>query len=123
MKLPPFKSKGWPAIVWWVLVIGVSIYSILPNRSLPEYAHFDHACRFLAFAVLAFLPFLAFPRLRNAVYLSLLMAVLGLLLEEFRKSVPGRHYSVANMIVNDSGVILGFVTGMALRYSRRNGRK
>lgn len=123
MKFPLFQSKRWLAVIWWVLVICVSIYLVLPNRSLPEYAHFDEACRFLTFAVLAFLPFLAFPRLRNAVYLSLLMAVLGLILEEFRKSVPGRHYSVANMIVNDSGVILGFVTGMALRYSRRNGRK
>lgn len=124
MKLTLPQSKGWLAITWYILVAAVSVYLILPNRSLPEYGHFDDVCRFMAFAVLAFLPFFAFPRLRNSIYLSLMMAVLGLLLEQFRESVPGRHYSITNMIINDSGVIFGFVVGAALRYrSRTGGRK
>lgn len=123
MKLPPLRSRTSLAILWGILTAAVSVYLVLPNRSLPEVAHFDDICRFSAFAVLSFLPFLAFPRLRNAIYLSLFMAILGLTLEQYRQSVPGRHYSVANMLINDSGVILGFAIGMLLRYSRRDGKK
>lgn len=122
MKLPFSRPKGWLVIAWLLMVAGVSIYLTLPNRSLPEAGHFDQICRFLAFAVLAFLPFQAFPRLRNSVYLSLLVAVLGLVLEEFRKSIPGRHYSVMNMLVNNGGVVVGFAIGILVRYIRLGGK-
>jgi VanZ family protein len=102
--------------LWLVVLAAVCVESLIPYGSLPS-GKFPTGlvARVAVFFLLAFLPMVDFPRLRNAIYASLSMALVGFALKYLQQSIPGRHYEAADMVANNLGVMLGFVVGFVMR--------
>ena len=99
--------------VLWVISIGVVCYlSLKPRIEFPiDFKGADLAYHALAYLWLSFLPFFVFwDRKRGLVY-ALLMIPLGIALEFGQTFVPGRNFSVFDMIANSVGTILGVMCG------------
>jgi VanZ family protein len=75
----------------------------------------DKLAHCLAYAWLAVLPFFGFVRLRAAFTAAFLMVPLGIGLEFAQRHVPGRDFSVADMIADSAGVVLGIVMARYMR--------
>jgi VanZ family protein len=61
-----------------------------------------------------------FPRLRQALYAALSMALVGFVLKYLQQSIPGRHYSADDMVANNVGVLLGIVVGFIVRIRKES---
>ena len=68
----------------------------------------------LAYLWLSVLPFFIIERIRVASAVALLMILLGIALEFGQTLVPGRFFSVWDIIANSSGVALGVLSGRYL---------
>ena len=99
-------------IVWWTSIAGVVAGSLLPvdtgNQLVPNADKIEHL---LGYTWLAVLPWGVFPTVRQACRASLAMFVLGAALELAQAFVPGRYASVADIIANGTGVMLGLGLG------------
>jgi VanZ family protein len=103
-------------LLWLVVLAAVCVESLIPYGSLPsERFPTGLVARVVVFFLLAFLPMYDFPRLRNAIYAALSMALVGFALKYLQQSIPGRHYEAADMVANNVGVMLGFVGGFVMR--------
>ncbi len=93
---------------WFLSIILVSYLSLTPRLEIPcPFTGVDKVGHFLAYAWLAILPFLGFERTRTAFTGAFLMIPLGIGLEFAQRHVPGRDFSVADMIADSAGVALG----------------
>ena len=87
------------------MVIGLSLY---PKLELPyEFNNADKIAHLLAYLWLSALPFFAFRTIRAALAGAWGMVPLGIGLEFAQSYVPGRSFSVADMIADCLGVALG----------------
>ena len=97
----------------WVLSIAVVAYlSLSPKIDLPlVFSGFDKVYHSLAYLWLAVIPFLGFQSLKIALAGALLMIPFGIGLEYAQDLVHGRFFSVADMVANGTGVVLGMALG------------
>ena len=72
----------------------------------------------LGYLWLAVIPFFGFERFKTALVGAFSMFLLGIGLEYVQNFVPGRLFSVADMIANSIGVILGISFGLYLKPKR-----
>ena len=96
-------------LIVWFISIGTVIYlSIIPRIELPfGFKWDDKVHHFLAYLWLSALPFLGFRRLKLGLTGAVLMIPLGIGLEFAQHFVPGRFFSIFDMIINTIGVISG----------------
>jgi VanZ family protein len=96
-------------IAWLAAVAFVVAMSLRPEPEMPmPFDEADKLYHFAGYAVLAFLPFLAF-RGWAALCAASSMIVLGAALELGQSFVPGRSASLADIAANTAGVLLGIV--------------
>jgi VanZ family protein len=100
-----------------LLVIGISL---LPGNDLLDIEPWETLEHVVAYAVLAFVGMLAFPRLRETVLLAVFLPALGILIEVCQLIVPGRSADISDAIANTVGVALVLVPLLTLRALRRH---
>jgi len=97
-------------VVWLFSIVLVGWLSLTPRIEIPyQFSGADKLAHCLTYAWLAILPFFAFARMRAALAEALLMVPLGIGLEFAQRHVPGRDFSVADMIADSVGVALGII--------------
>ena len=103
--------------VVWVLSIALVAYlSLSPQIDLPfGFKGIDKVYHSLAYLWLAVIPFLGFQTFKIALAGALLMIPFGIGLEYAQDYVHGRFFSVADMVANGTGVVLGMILGKYLK--------
>lgn len=106
-------------IVAWIISIGtVSYLSVVPQLELPFYFRWsDKLYHFLAYSWLSVLPFFGFASAKKALAWALFMILLGIGLEFAQGFVPGRLFSIWDMIANSLGTSAGIFCGMSIKTS------
>ena len=101
----------------WIISIGmVSYLSLTPRIEFPlEFWSADKVYHAISYLWLSFLPFFVFERVKMALAGALSVTILGFGLEFFQAFVPGRFFSIADMIANSSGATIGIFFGRYLR--------
>jgi len=101
----------------WVLSIALVAYlSLSPQIDLPfGFKGIDKVYHSLAYLWLAVIPFLGFQSIKIALVGALLMIPFGIGLEYAQDYVHGRFFSVADMVANGTGVVLGMTLGKYLK--------
>ena len=104
-------------IMVWILSIGtVSYLSLIPQTEFLCYFRWsDKLYHFLAYVWLSALPFFGFAGTKKALKWSLLMILLGIGLEFAQSFVPGRLFSIWDMVANSLGASTGILGGMHIR--------
>jgi VanZ family protein len=107
-------------IVVWIISIGtVSYLSVIPQVDFPFYFRWsDKLYHFLAYFCLSVLPFFGLASAKKALAWALLMIPLGIGLEFAQDFVPGRLFSIWDMIANSLGASAGIFCGMSIRTGR-----
>lgn len=100
----------------WVVSIGVVCYlSLQPEVEFPlDFERADLAYHTLTYFWLSFLPFVIFGDGKRRLLAAFLMIPLGVVLEIGQSFVPGRTFSVLDMVANSCGTLLGVVCGKYL---------
>lgn len=116
----PETSITWPVQALWVLSMSlVAWLSLTPRIEVPlHFSGADKVAHCLAYAWLAILPFFGCGRMRSAFTGSLLMVPLGMGLEFAQNYVPGRDFSVLDMVANTTGVALGIFAALCVKKKR-----
>jgi len=109
------KSGKWfrPILfLWGVSICAVVFLSLLPRVELPvDFWNADKLYHCAAYGWLALLAVMGFADRRTALCVALSMILLGLLLEVGQYFIPGRMFSVLDILANMLGVILGIFLG------------
>ena len=109
------KSDKWsrPILILWGVSIGAVVFlSLVPRVELPvDFWNADKLYHCAAYGWLALLPVIGFAVRRTALYAALSAILLGILLEVGQYFVPGRMFSVPDILANMLGVILGIFLG------------
>ena len=100
-----------------LLVIGISL---LPGSDLLDIEPWETLEHVVAYAVLAFVGTLAFPRPRETALLAFFLPALGILIEVCQLIVPGRSADISDAIANTVGVGLVLVPLLTFRALRRH---
>jgi len=102
-------------MLWGLLVGMIALGSLLPSvgmhTEIVDAYLGDHWVHFLAYAVVSFLPWLAWKR-NTALALSTGMAALGAGLEIVRSIVEVRSPDVQYIVINALGVAAGILLGL-----------
>lgn len=101
-----------------VAAIAVIVGSLLPADTLPPVGASDTHQHLAAYAVLAALAWNAFPMRRAALWLMLLLPLLGIALEFAQTVVPGRTAEVGDAVAGGLGAYLVLIP-MLLRCQRK----
>jgi len=113
------KSDKWsrPILILWGVSIGAVVFlSLVPRVELPvDFWNADKLYHCAAYGWLALLPVIGFADRRTALYAALSAILLGILLEVGQYFVPGRMFSVPDILANMLGVILGIFLGRFIR--------
>lgn len=107
----------------WLLSVGLVVaLSLLPDAAPPSsIPDSDKVCHFIAYSWLSGLAYMAWPR-NNAWVLAWAALGLGIALEFCQLMVPGRSFSVFDMLANASGVAFGWWLGSRLLHKVKLGR-
>lgn len=93
-------------------MVAVVFLSLVPRVELPvDFWNADKLFHCAAYGWLALLPVIGFADRRTALAAALSMILLGLLLEVGQYFIPGRMFSVFDILANTLGVILGVLPG------------
>ena len=108
---------SWPAIIWALIVL---VLTLMPGKAIPDVGFFnaDKLVHFFIFGfqmILTSFALVKIARLKakpeNPVLFAGVFSVLfGIMIEFIQNYVPGRSFSIADMIANTIGVILGYFT-------------
>jgi VanZ family protein len=96
--------------VWLFSIVLIACLSLAPRIEIPyQFSGADKLAHCLTYAWLAILPFFGSASMRAALTQAFLMVPLGIALELAQRYIPGRDFSVADMIANSVGVALGII--------------
>jgi VanZ family protein len=99
-------------IIWAGSVCTVIFLSLVPKVEFPvDFWNADKLYHLIAYCWLSILPLAGYSERKTALKLSVSMIFLGILLEIAQFYIPGRTFSVADIIMNTIGVILGVFIG------------
>ncbi len=108
------------AVVWLGILAIVLVESLVPYGSPSLAQHYgDIVLHLICFFFLAFLPTANAVRIRQGLFLALLMAVLGAGVEMAQLYIPGRDCSPADIFTNNIGVMLGVGVGGLWRWKQK----
>ena len=108
--------SGFIQVVWILSIALVTYLSLSPQIDLPfGFKGIDKVYHSLAYLWLAAIPFLGFQSITMALAGALLMIPFGIGLEYAQEYVHGRFFSVADMVANGAGVVLGMTLGRYLK--------
>ena len=108
-----------PFIAWILSIASISYLSLLPRFEVPlTFVWDDKVYHTLAYLWLSVLPFFSIERIKMASVAAFLMILLGIGLEFAQTLVPGRVFSVWDIIANSCGVVLGVLCGRYLLAKR-----
>ncbi len=103
-------------LIWIISIAFVSYLSLIPHVEFPlDFWSADLVYHALAYAWLSVLPFFVFMQLRAAQTGAVIMILLGTGLEFLQMFIPGRFFSVADMIANGFGAGAGLFFGRYLK--------
>jgi VanZ family protein len=117
---------GWAAAVRQVAravflasLLAVIVLSLLPQAEVPQLGISDKLEHFAAYAGLALLGGIGFPRGRWQVLLPVLLIALGIALEFLQHLAPGRASEVADALANGLGASAGGALAAIVRSGGR----
>ena len=115
----------WPTLVWTLFIL---ILTLIPGSSLPSVSFFqiDKLVHIFFFSVLMILSSYSFNRLKgnrhfqlNYLLVAFLYCMcLGVLIEVLQLLVPGRDFSLADIIANMIGAAIGYLIYKVLQEQR-----
>ncbi len=102
-------------------LIAIAMVSVLPREVLPEAGISDKLGHFAAYGALALLGWLAFAEeiVRRRVMIALVLY--GAVLEGLQSFIPGRFFSIGDMIANGLGVAAVYGGLMVIANKRGTG--
>ena len=104
---------------WVISIILVVCLSLMPRIEMPyQFGGADKVAHCLAYAWLAILPFFGFAKMRAAFTGAFLMVPLGIGIEFAQQHVPGRDFSILDMVADSAGVALGIVVARWVKNKR-----
>jgi VanZ family protein len=111
----PFIQRS--ILLVWIASVAIVIYlSLYPSLEIPyDFMDADKIVHFLAYLWLAALPFFAFQVPKTALAGALCMLPLSTGLEIAQHYVPGRCFSVADLVANCLGVMMGIWLARAVK--------
>jgi hypothetical protein len=110
MTYPGNKASWVLKAVWFLSIAFVGYLSLAPRVEIPcQFSGADKLAHCLAYAWLAGLPIFALGKRELAFLGATLMLPFGIGLEVAQAYVPGREFSVADMIADAAGVVLGMI--------------
>lgn len=116
MKVPWCSFPKFAIVVWIISIAAVSYLSLIPQVEFPFYFRCsDKLYHFLAYFWLSVLPFFGLANAKKSLAWALLMILLGIALEFAQAFVPGRLFSIWDMIANSLGASAGIFCGMSIR--------
>jgi VanZ family protein len=119
MKVHWYSFPRFVIIVWIISIGTVSYLSLTSQAEFPFYFRWsDKLYHFLAYFWLSVLPFFGFASKKRALAWAPLMILLGIGLEFAQGFVPGRLFSIWDMIANSVGASTGILCGMSIRTAR-----
>lgn len=101
------KLRGVARAIFLASVAGVSVLSLVPQREVPQFGIGDKIEHFGAYAGLALLGALAFPRGRGPIHVPLFLILMGIILEFLQQFSPDRAPDVADAVADALGVAAG----------------
>lgn len=120
MRNPENTMKWTVKIAWFISMILVGYLSLTPYIDIPcPFSGTDKIVHLLGYAWLAILPFFAFAKTGTAFTGAFLMVPLGIGLEFAQRYVPGREFSIPDMMANSAGVVSGIVLARYAAKGRR----
>ena len=106
-------------IFWWCALVAVTIASLLPNMGPPTTPFFEigldkfiHLATYLALAAVPAAFFRSGSPLAGSIFL---VAALSVGIELAQNLVPGRLFSLGDVVANLLGAFLGAMTGLYFR--------
>jgi hypothetical protein len=109
-------AKGFVSALWGVSIGAVCYVSLIPRVEFPlDFEGADLVYHALAYLWLSFLPFFVFGTGKRGLLAAFLMIPLGIILELGQTFVPGRTFSILDMVANSCGTILGTLCGKYVR--------
>jgi VanZ family protein len=112
----------WPASLWTIIIL---VLTLMPGKAIPDVGFFnaDKLVHFFVFGLLMVLTSYAIAKMKvvrgtpdNPMMISFIYSVaLGIAIEVLQQFVPGRSFSVADMIANTIGVTLGYFAFIKLQ--------
>ena len=119
---PPPPHQSLIIVFWWCALIGTTTFSLLPNMGPPTTPVFDIGLdKFIhlgTYLLLALIPALFFSQGKALAGSLVLVATLSIGIEFAQNMVPGRLFSLGDVVANMIGVIFGLGVGL---YARRHG--
>lgn len=103
----------WIAGVACVVALSLAPGSYIEKISIPSVS--DKLEHLAAYFVLATLGMIALPSRAAGIYSIVGLAVMGVLIEEIQRVVPGRGFEFGDIFANVSGLCLGALLGVLLR--------
>ncbi len=95
-------------------LIAIGVVSLLPHEVLPETGISDKLGHFAAYGALALLAWLAYAEETIRRRAMIALVVYGALLEGLQSFIPGRFFSVFDMIANGGGVAVVYAGLMVI---------
>jgi VanZ family protein len=113
---------SWPAILWSLIVL---VLTLIPGSAIPDVRIFqvDKLVHFFIFGVLMIFCSYALKKTAdrkgiplNPLLISGIYSVcFGVMIEFIQRFVPGRSFSIADMLANTIGVGLGYLVFVWLK--------
>ena len=98
-----------------VSIAGVCYFSLKPTVEFPiDFEGADLAYHALTYLWLSLLPSVIFGPGKKGLLAAFLMIPLGVALEIGQSFVPGRTFSILDMVANSCGTLLGVICGKYL---------
>ncbi len=108
---------GFISVIWIISISMVVYCSLVPRVELPvDFWQADKLYHFISYGWLSVLPMIGYSGRKFALTSSFTMILLGVLIEMAQWYVPGRTFSVADIIANTLGVFLGIYSGSSLKH-------
>ncbi len=110
------SSYGWIALYGWAAMMSViAALSLWPQGVVSDAHHLDKIGHFVAYAALAFVPGLFAKSTRRAIFIALVICIIGIGLEGAQALLPARVPSLLDLAANVTGGIFGTLAGVIAR--------
>ena len=113
---------SWPALLWSLIIL---VLTLMPGRNLPKVDFFqvDKLVHFFLFGVLMVLSSYALKRAKAltgrpskpTLIACIYSTIFGIMIEVLQLFVPGRSFSLADVLANSIGVGLGYLVFVLLK--------
>ena len=102
-----------------LVLIGITVLSLLPPKSIEKIGEHDKINHFIAYAVLSLNVGLVVKKLKTYLLCLPLLIGYGILLEYCQGFVPGRQPSWLDALANSIGVSIGFILYLLLSLKKK----